>query len=67
MVLGLSSFRLASRLPTVLLAIISVLGSVSGVRAADLGSALAGQTNLTTFRELVKVCLHLLSILKCHH
>ncbi|KAK4653968.1 hypothetical protein QC762_510250 [Podospora pseudocomata] len=54
MVLGLSSFRSASRLPTAILAIISVLGSVSGVRAADLDSALAGQTNLTTFRELVK-------------
>ncbi|KAK0721217.1 FAS1 domain-containing protein [Apiosordaria backusii] len=55
MVFGLSSFRSASRLPTALLAIISALGCApTAVRAADLDSVLAGQTNLTTFRELVK-------------
>ncbi|KAK4172305.1 FAS1 domain-containing protein [Triangularia setosa] len=55
MVFGLPSFRSASRLPTAFLAIISALGCVpAAVRAADLDSVLAGQTNLTTFRELVK-------------
>ncbi|KAK0662119.1 FAS1 domain-containing protein [Cercophora samala] len=54
MVFGLSSFRSAARLPTAILAIVSVFGSAEVVKAADLDSVLAGQTNLTTFRELIK-------------
>ncbi|KAK4683386.1 hypothetical protein QC764_0028910 [Podospora pseudoanserina] len=55
MVFGLSSLRSAPCLPTALLAIIAALGCAPmAARAADLESVLAGQTNMTTFRELVK-------------
>ncbi|KAK4203354.1 Fasciclin domain-containing protein [Triangularia verruculosa] len=55
MVFGLSPFGSTSSLPATLLAVIAIFGCVpAAVRAADLDSVLAGQTNLTTFRELVK-------------
>jgi hypothetical protein len=59
--------RAASSLPTALLAFVSAfVFSPAPVGAVDLETVLAGQTNLTTFRGLVKVRIPLLTQSGCH-